>query len=105
MCIRDSNGASDNVRFGSGSAISYTVNPVTVTQLSKLGEDTKARKYMLHYVFPTDISPITLDWGDNDTIEEYTVTFSFDYFTTEAGDVTGGVGGPSSPPIPENGPG
>ena len=96
------NGAADNVRFGSGSSTDYTVNPVTVTQLSKLGEDTKARKYMLHYVFPTDISPITLDWGDNDTIEEYTVTFSFDYFTTEIGDVTGGVGGPTTTFIPDS---
>ena len=74
------NTASGNLREGDGGATDYT-QACTVTQLSKLGSDTAARIYTLHYTFPTDLSPITLDWGDNDTIEEYTVTFSFDYFS------------------------
>ena len=72
------NSASGNLRAGSGGASDYT-QTCKVTQLSKTGG--KNREYSLHYTFPTDLSPITLDWGDNDTIEEYTVTFSFDYFS------------------------
>ena len=32
-------------------------------------------------MFPTDISPIDLDWSSNDAIEEFTVTFSYQYWT------------------------
>ena len=31
-------------------------------------------------VFPTDISPIDLDWGQNDTIEEFSVTLSYQWW-------------------------
>jgi hypothetical protein len=31
-------------------------------------------------MFPTDISQIDLDWGSNDTIEEYTVNFAYQYW-------------------------
>ena len=37
--------------------------------------------YKFENMFPTDISPIELDWGSNDMIEEYTVTFAYQYFT------------------------
>ena len=43
-------------------------------------------------MFPTDLSEITLDWGDNDTIEEYTVTFAYDYWTRIKSPMTGGSG-------------
>lgn len=43
--------------------------------------------YTLNGMFPTDISPIELDWGSNDTIEEYTVTFAYQYFTSSAADL------------------
>ena len=76
------NSASGNVRAGSGGASDYT-QTCKVTQLSKTG-GSGVRFYSLHYAFPTDLSPITLDWGDNDTIEEYTVTFSFDYFSASS---------------------
>jgi len=31
-------------------------------------------------MFPIDITPIDLDWGSNDTIEEFTVTFQYQYW-------------------------
>jgi len=31
-------------------------------------------------VFPTDVSPIDVDWGSNDTIEEFTVTLSYQWW-------------------------
>jgi hypothetical protein len=31
-------------------------------------------------MFPTDITPIDVDWGSNDTIEEFSVTFSYQWW-------------------------
>jgi len=42
-----------------------------------------AKTYSFAGMFPIDISPIELDWGTNDSIEEFTVTFAYQYWTTE----------------------
>ena len=31
-------------------------------------------------LFPTDLSAIDVDWGSNDTIEEFTVTLSYQWW-------------------------
>ena len=51
-----------------------------VKQYSKIGDIIKT--YEFKGMFPTDISPIELDWGSNDTIEEYQVTFAYQYWTS-----------------------
>lgn len=51
-----------------------------VKQFGKRGDT--IRTYKLIGSFPTDISPIDLDWGSNDTIEEYTVTMAYSWWTT-----------------------
>ena len=87
------NSSAGNLRAGSGGASDYA-QTCKVTQLSKTGGN--LREYSLHYAFPTDLSPITLDWGDNDTIEEYTVTFSFDYFSAVASSTATASSNPAS---------
>jgi hypothetical protein len=63
---------------------SYT-NTADVSQLSKKGtEDTPLRKYTFHNMFPIDLSEITLDWGDNDSIEEFTCTFAYDFWVADS---------------------
>ena len=62
-----------------------------VVQMSKVG-GVKTGQYTFVNLFPTDLSEITLDWGDNDTVEEYTVTFSYDYWTTVPSGQTAGTG-------------
>ena len=55
-----------------------------VTQYGKSGEIIK--EYTFIGMFPIDVSPIELDWGANDTIEEYAVTFAYQWWesnTTE----------------------
>jgi len=55
-----------------------------VNQLSKIGSSSAPfiqRQYEFKNLFPIDISEITLDWGDNDSVEEFTVTFAYDYWT------------------------
>lgn len=56
-----------------------------VVQYGKTGQPIK--EYSFIGMFPTDISPIELDWGSNDTIEEYTVTFAYQYWNTLQSDV------------------
>ena len=55
----------------------YTVD-AGVTQFGKGGNTLK--KYTFIGVFPTDLSPIDVDWGSNDTIEEFTVTLSYQWW-------------------------
>ena len=52
-----------------------------VSQYSKLGGIVKIYNFV--GMFPTDIAPIDLDWSSNDTIEEYSVTFAFQYWTAD----------------------
>jgi hypothetical protein len=56
---------------------SYGVD-AEVLQFSKDGRQLK--KYKFVGMFPTDIAQIDLDWGSNDTIEEYTVNFAYQYW-------------------------
>jgi hypothetical protein len=55
----------------------YTVDS-EVRQYGKTGDILK--KYKFIGMFPTDLSPIDVDWGSNDTIEEFTVTFSYQWW-------------------------
>ena len=59
---------------------SYAVD-AEVYQYSKMG-GRPIKKYKFVGMFPTDIAAIDLDWGSNDTIEEFTVTFAYQYWTT-----------------------
>jgi hypothetical protein len=61
----------------------YAVD-ASVKQFSKMGGP--LRIYTFHKLFPIDLSEITLDWGDNDSIEEFTCTFAYDYWTAATGD-------------------
>ena len=78
-----------NVRdFGSSSPLQYK-QTATVTQYSKTG--TPIREYKFNGIFPTTISTIDLDWGSVDSIEEFGVTFAYDWW--EVSGVTGDAGG------------
>ena len=37
--------------------------------------------YKFVNAFPVALGEIGLDWGSNDTIEEFTIDFSYDYWT------------------------
>jgi hypothetical protein len=49
-----------------------------VRQYGKAGNLLK--EYKLIGVFPTDISPIDLNWASNNTVEEYGVTFAYQWW-------------------------
>jgi hypothetical protein len=54
---------------------------VTVTQFDLAGNETY--KYELVNCWPLDISTIDLSYDNTDTIEDFTVTWAYDYFTFE----------------------
>jgi hypothetical protein len=64
--------------FGSG--VDYQQDGL-VTQFGKAGNIIK--QYSLIGMFPIDVSPIELDWGSNDTIEEYAVTFAYQWWESD----------------------
>jgi hypothetical protein len=57
--------------------LGYSVDS-EVTQFGKQGNTLK--KYRFVGVFPTDITPIDVDWGSNDTIEEFSVTLTYQWW-------------------------
>ena len=75
------NSHSGNVRNSAAiNATGYTVD-ATVTQYAKTGGEIK--KYKFVGLFPIDLAPIDLDWGSNDTIEEYATTFAYQWWEAD----------------------
>ncbi len=58
-----------------------------VFQLDRNGSILKA--YKLVNAFPVDLSPVALDFGANDQISTFTVTFQYQHFTTSEGALSG----------------
>ena len=52
-----------------------------VQHYDKGGAKIGAAEYKFKNIFPVTISEITLGWGENDAIEEFTVEFAYDYWT------------------------
>jgi len=72
------NSHAGNIRNNSAvSSSGYTVDAL-VTQFGKNGNTLKQYKFV--GLFPQDLAPIDLDWGSNDTIEEYAVTFAYQWW-------------------------
>lgn len=65
---------------GSRQSSSYSVD-AEVIQYGKTGDELK--KYKFVGMFPVDLAPIDLDWGANDSIEEFAVTFAYQYWEAE----------------------
>ena len=69
-----------------GSNVRGSTSYTTKGNVQQFGKGTTVTaSYSFVNMFPTDLSEITLDWGDNDTIEEYTVTFAYDYWIRAKG--------------------
>jgi hypothetical protein len=61
----------------------YKADHVEVRQYAKDGQSGTGgviRSYYFYGLFPLVVDPIPLDWGRNNTIETFDVTFAFDYW-------------------------
>lgn len=76
-------------RFDSASPLLYKAS-AEVTQFSKTGAP--IRVYKFNGIFPQIVSPIELDWGAVDQIQEFQVTFQYDWWEVSGG-ITGQAGG------------
>jgi hypothetical protein len=74
--------------FGAANPSLYKAN-AQVVQYSKTG--VPIRTYTFNGIFPQAISSIDLSWEATDQIEEFTVTFQYDWW--EVSGVTGNAGG------------
>ena len=61
-------------------AIGYSVD-AKVEQFDKAGNVIKSYKFV--GAFPVDLSPIDLDWGSNDSIEEFTATLAYQWWESD----------------------
>ena len=61
----------------SGNGI-FKEGTATITQFGTDGEP--KQKYKFHNLWPTELAGIPLDWS-SDAVEEYTVTWAYDYWT------------------------
>jgi|TARA_R110000787_G_scaffold113188_3_gene222338 hypothetical protein len=83
------NSHAGNIReFGSASPLLYKSN-AQITQFSKTG--VPIREYTFNGMFPTEVSAIEMAWETTDAIEEFTVTFQYDFW-----EVSGGITGNST---------
>tara|TARA_Y100000385_G_C13019129_1_gene605314 strand:+ start:629 stop:1177 length:549 start_codon:yes stop_codon:yes gene_type:complete len=83
------NSHAGNIReFGSASPLLYKSN-AQITQFSKTG--VPIREYTFNGMFPTEVSAIEMSWETTDAIEDFTVTFQYDFW-----EVSGGVTGNST---------
>jgi len=64
-----------------GTPLGYSVDG-DVVQYGKKGDTLK--KYKFVGLFPTDVSPIDVDWGSNDAIEEFSITMSYQWWESIA---------------------
>jgi hypothetical protein len=80
------NSPQGNRRTTGGSSPLLYKTDATVNQYSKTGNI--LRTYTFHGIYPADISSIDLDWEATDRIEEFRVTFMYDWW-----EVTGGITG------------
>lgn len=60
---------------------SGSLTTMTVEQLDQAGN--AINTYILENCWPTDISTIDLSYDSTDVIEEFTVTWAYDYFTSD----------------------
>lgn len=86
-----SNRLSPEVAGPIGGQQSYKTDLV-VRQFMKEGppsESGMARQYRIIGAFPNAISPIPVDWADTNRIEQFEVSFSYDYWVVDGGVSTG----------------
>lgn len=69
-----------NVRDPAISTENYKID-LTCNQYGKDGS--LIRSYVIVGAFPTIIGPITLNWDNSNQIEEFSVTFAYDYWVPE----------------------
>lgn len=91
------NGHVSNLRSPSMAVSSQYQSDAFVTQYAKTGEIIKY--YKIIGLFPVDVAAIDLDWASGDTIEEFGITFSYQWWENLDTDQSSGFIPVSAPGI------
>lgn len=84
------NSLQGNLRgFGTSATSAYKTNAL-VTQFAKTG--VPIRQYTFNGIYPRQVSPIQLSWGNVDSVESFSVVFEYDWWEVSGGN-TGNAGG------------
>lgn len=75
--------------FGSSSPLLYKAT-AEVTQFAKTG--VPIRTYRFNGIYPSEVSSMDVNWESTDSIQEFTVTFQYDWWEVSGG-ITGNAGG------------
>ena len=86
--VQNINSTQGNLRLTGANPEAYK-SQASVIHYGKQGDI--LREYKFVGIFPTTIAPIELDWSSTDTIEEYTITWTYDYFTVDTTSSFGGL--------------
>jgi hypothetical protein len=86
--VQNINSTQGNLRLTGANPEAYK-SQASVIHYGKQGDI--LREYKFVGIFPTTIAPIELDWSSTDTIEEYTITWTYDYFTVDTASSFGGL--------------
>ena len=54
---------------------------MAIQHFDRAGNAISGAKWSFTNVYPVALGEISLDWGSNDTIEEFTIDFAYDYWT------------------------
>lgn len=76
-----------NLRNAALGTVSSYRTTATVTQYSKTG--VPIRSYEFVNLFPTEISTIDVSWDNVDSVEEFSVSFDYDFWKVVAPSTTG----------------
>ena len=79
----------ENTRGAGFDSPNSYVGQAEVIQYNKQGKTNDNLLYNFVDIFPTDLSAIDLDWGSNDTIEEFTINFTYQYWTSKSNPSSG----------------
>ena len=90
----------NNLRSVSATTSSQYQTDAIITQYAKTGQAIK--QYKMVGLFPTDVAAIDVDWGSGDTIEEYAITFAYQWWESNTTDSTSAA--TIGPPIPVTAP-
>ena len=73
-------GNTTEVAGGTG-GLNYT-GTLTIQQYNRDGTFSNDASYTFNKCWPVNVAPIDLDWGTNDTIEEFTVEWAYDWWSS-----------------------
>ena len=74
------------VNVQTGALAELTTNTtVSIKHYGVAGGNDSLGEWKFVNCFPVALGEIALDWGSNDTVEEYTVDWAYDYWTHAGG--------------------